>query len=315
MSLDELVKGKRRAVVIGIGGGGDVVSTLPVARRLKSMGIDSIVGGVAWQWAWTIDPKPGPRSLSEVKNCERLSETIALVTPETAVPGSTSAYPEVILSKLYYMKVMLVDITKGPPGVVLGLTKASKILDFDLLVGVDAGGDVLQTGKEPLIRSPEADAIMLSAMSMSEITSLLSIVGLGLDGELTLEELRRNIAKCSEHGGYFGVYELGPEDFQEYEKCLQSGVRTNVGRFILKAANGYVGRVSLRSDITYYAEISPLALKMLFFDPKIVFRYVNEVSRKIVNIDNFEEINRAIAQSGIRTMYNRERRFALGRRC
>ena len=306
--LNKIFK-KKNALVIGIGGGGDVVSTLPVMRYLKSMDIDSIVGGVAWQWAWTIDSKPGPRSLNEIKNCEKISETVAIVNPKTTIQGTKSEYPEIIVSKLYNLKVILVDITKGPLGVVSGLRNASTRLGYDIFVGVDAGGDVLETGKERGIRSPEADSIMLAAMTKLETPSILAVMGLGLDGELTLQELKKNISKTLQHGGYFGSRRLTTEDFQDYEKCIENGVKTGVGSLILDAAKGRNNKAFLNSDILYPVEISSFVLRAFFFDPKIVFNYVNAISRRIEKVTNFEEINQIISQLGIKTMYDREKDY------
>jgi len=308
-TVQKILRNKKKALIIGIGGGGDVVSTLPISRRIESLGIKSILGGVAWQWAWSIDPKPGPRSLDDIKNYKKLSDTVALVTSSTVIPGCKSEYPEIIISKLFDKDVVLIDITKGVPGVVSGLREACRILHFDVLIGVDAGGDVLATGKEHGLRSPEADAIMLASMAKLEIPSLLCVVGLGLDGELTLEELKRNIAKCSKYGGYLGSCKLDSEDAQLYEKCLQSGVKSSVGQLILNALKGRFGRFPFPSDKIYNVKVSRSALRILFFDPKVVFNHLNEMSRKIASENDFEEINRIITLYGIKTMYNREKEF------
>lgn len=306
--LASLFEHKKRALIIGIGGGADVVSTLPIRRYLQTKNINSFIGGVAWQWAWTVDPKPGPRSINEIINCQKISDTVAIVDSKTFIPGTRGEYPESIISKLYNTRPLLIDITKGVKGIVYGLKTAINYLGCDLFIGVDAGGDVLETGKEKGIRSPEADSAMLAAMTKLETPNVLAVVGLGLDGELTLHELRRSISKCKRHGGYYGSYKLTSQDLQFYKECIENGIKTGVGTLILEAARG-IRKSFIKSDKPYPVKISSLATKILFFNPKIVFNYVNVISRTIEKTTQFEEINRAIFQLGIKPMQEREREF------
>ncbi|HET9119504.1 MAG TPA: DUF1152 domain-containing protein, partial [Solirubrobacterales bacterium] len=50
-----------------MGGGGDVVGALGVSTLLDDLGTESILGGVAWERS-PIDPRPGPRSLEEIRD-------------------------------------------------------------------------------------------------------------------------------------------------------------------------------------------------------------------------------------------------------
>jgi len=57
-SLIETALGKKKALVMGIGGGGDVIQGIPVARLLKQIGVETVyLGGVACSW-WTTDGDP-----------------------------------------------------------------------------------------------------------------------------------------------------------------------------------------------------------------------------------------------------------------
>src|SRR5512145_3460453 len=66
-SLEELLRRSRHALVVGVGGGGDVVGALAAARFLELMGLTFTLGGLSWE-RLVHDPVPGPRKLSEVRN-------------------------------------------------------------------------------------------------------------------------------------------------------------------------------------------------------------------------------------------------------
>src|SRR6266508_1402733 len=66
-SLEDLIRASSHALVIGVGGGGDVVGALAVARFLEFCGLKFALGGLSWERN-VYDPIPGPRQLSEVRN-------------------------------------------------------------------------------------------------------------------------------------------------------------------------------------------------------------------------------------------------------
>ena len=61
----------KKALLIGIGGGADIVGTIPTKILLESYGIKSILGGIPWE-RYSIDPYPGPRPFSQIINKQKL---------------------------------------------------------------------------------------------------------------------------------------------------------------------------------------------------------------------------------------------------
>ena len=64
-ATEDQIAAATRALVLGIGGGGDAVGSLSVARHLEARGLEWVLGGVAWE-RFVVDPYPGPRSLAEI---------------------------------------------------------------------------------------------------------------------------------------------------------------------------------------------------------------------------------------------------------
>ena len=69
-SLEDLIRDSKHALVIGVGGGGDVAGALATARFLEFCGLRFTLGGLSWERN-VYDPVPGPRKLSETQKCPR----------------------------------------------------------------------------------------------------------------------------------------------------------------------------------------------------------------------------------------------------
>src|SRR5207237_99761 len=77
LSLERLLSDAQRALVLGIGGGGDVVGALAAARLCQSFGAEFRLGGVAWE-RFPVDPYPGPRSIDQISGGKRLGPAAVL---------------------------------------------------------------------------------------------------------------------------------------------------------------------------------------------------------------------------------------------
>ena len=165
-SLENLIRASSRALVIGAGGGGDVVGALGAARFLEFCGLEFVLGGLSWERS-VYDPVPGPRMLSEVDNVRALHPRAWMANPETQTKTGVF-FAESKMAAVHGKEILLIDINGGVDGVVKGLEVAIKEFKTDLLVGLDVGGDSLAQGGEPGLRSPLADSIMLAAYTELE---------------------------------------------------------------------------------------------------------------------------------------------------
>ncbi len=70
---EAMLRGARRPLVIGMGGGGDVVGALATAEHAARYdGSAPVVGGLSWARR-PIDPRPGPRTEAEIAGARRLA--------------------------------------------------------------------------------------------------------------------------------------------------------------------------------------------------------------------------------------------------
>lgn len=100
----------RKALAFGIGGGGDIVSTIPVAGFLKHFGFEVYHGSIIWDRI-VVDPKPGPRSLAELEGVEIVNETVGIANTKTKTKDGI--IPNIARSARHFGKVVALDITKG----------------------------------------------------------------------------------------------------------------------------------------------------------------------------------------------------------
>src|SRR5689334_23730881 len=129
-----MLRRARRPLVIGIGGGGDVVGALATAELARIYhGADPVVGGVSWERR-PIDPEPGPRGIDEIEDGERLSDCVLLAGPRTRVRASDVLFGESRMAELLGEKTVLVDVHPGPAELADGIGAAADALGCDLIV-------------------------------------------------------------------------------------------------------------------------------------------------------------------------------------
>src|SRR3954451_8707416 len=120
--LIQRIQGARRALVLGIGGGGDVVGALAVARLCESLGTPFALGGVAWE-RFAIDPRPGPRATTEIRGGEALGEDAVLAGPGTVTVDGVP-FAEAGVAAHLGTGAALIDVTGGPVGAARGIAGA-----------------------------------------------------------------------------------------------------------------------------------------------------------------------------------------------
>ncbi len=297
-SIEEIIDRleRKRGLVIGIGGGGDVVATLPTVHYLRNLGLEVIIGSSTWE-RFVIDPEPGPRSLNEIENIVRVSETTALANEKTRSKGGV-VFQGSKLAGAIGEDVLFIDLTKGVRGLVLGLEETLRKYNIRIVLGIDGGGDVLAKGDEEHLRSPLADMMMLSALAQLEAISIIGVFGFGSDGELSTKEILDRLSEVAEAGGYLGARGMTPADVEMMERALGE-IFTEASRIPLMSAKGFLGSTTIR-DGTRKVFASILSTITFYLDTRILYE-LRPMAQRIRDTESIWEVNEALHEYGLNT--------------
>jgi hypothetical protein len=288
-----------------MGGGGDVVGALAVTDLLDGLGTEWVLGGIAWERS-PIDPRPGPRSLGEIRGGRPCGSTAVLTE------GSTTTLDGVELSESRMAAhlgrpVLLLDITGGPQALAGGLAEAASELDCDAIVLLDVGGDVLAHGDEPGLASPLCDAIVLAAglFLAREREVIGAVYGPGCDGELTPDEVLERITALQSADALLGAWGLTPQACELVTSAAET-VPTEASLNAVRCARGERGRFPIRGG-RRTVELTPLGALTFFFDPTAAAKSAVPLATAVSPAASLEEAHEALVGMGIETELDLER--------
>lgn len=299
MTLENILRNSKKAIVLGIGGGGDVVGTLPTANLLETFGARCVVGGLSWE-RFEIDPRPGPRKLGETRGVRAINEVV-WKCGENSATTSGARFAEAGMARVLGRETLLVDVSYGPERVFEGVADAAEKLGADLVAGIDVGGDVLGFGDEKGLMSPLADAVMTAALYRLSFwtAAVMGVFGFGSDGELTKEELERSFAAIAREGGLLGSWGISTDTLKLMEKAVAE-IPTEASRCPVEYAGGAARRFSIRGGARL-VEPDMRSTATFYVDPRVVYEKISRPARAVSGCRTIEEASRALNAEGIRT--------------
>ncbi|MCB0875202.1 MAG: DUF1152 domain-containing protein [Solirubrobacterales bacterium] len=305
---DELGRGEGGALVVGIGGGGDVVGAIAVAREIERSGRRIELGGVAWE-RFAVDPHhAGPRPLEHLSGIDRVGAASAVTGADGRTPEGVRLAEAGVAAHLG-RPVALIDANPGPAAIAAGLESAADRLGCDLIVLLDVGGDVLATGSEPGLSSPLCDAMLLAASRHlpERIDVLGCAFGSGCDGELTTAEVLDRVAALARSGAWTGTLSPTSEAAREVVR-VAAEVPTEASLLAARCALGETGTVPIRGG-RRSVELGPLGALGFVFDARRAIGPAAPLAELIHAADSIEEARALMEAEGIRTEldYERER--------
>jgi hypothetical protein len=311
LDAESLLRAARRPLVIGMGGGGDVVGALATAELSRAYdGSTPVVGGLAWERR-PVDPEPGPRRADEIEDADELAPGILLASPATRIRGRDVYFAESRMAEFLREPTLLVDISAGPAAIAAGLAQTIEHLNCDLVVFVDVGGDVLAHGDEPGLRSPLCDSMMLAAAARLGRLGhqvLGGLFGIGCDAELTPDEVLNRLAAVAAAGGLVGARGLTALVADRLEEAIQF-VTTEASAQAVRAFRGAVGQVSIRGGART-VELSAVAAVTFYLDVEATIHSVGRLASAVDGAESLEEANQALNELGVRTELDLEREAA-----
>jgi hypothetical protein len=308
IDAEQLLRAAERPLVLGIGGGGDVVGALATAEHARlHHKADPLVGGVTWERR-PIDPEPGPRRAEEIAGARVLAPCVLAASGDTRVRASGVRFAESHLAEHLGQEVLLVDPNPGPRTIAEGLAAAADILAVDLLVFVDVGGDAIAHGDEPGLASPLCDSILMAAAAELQDRGhpvLGGIFGIGCDAELTLAELDERFAELAAVGGLAGVTGLTPTVAESLDRAVEA-VPTEASAQPLRAFRGARGPQEIRAG-RRTVSLSPVAALTAYFDVAAAVRSTARLAGAVRGAQSIDEANEALHALGVRTELDYER--------
>jgi hypothetical protein len=295
-----------RALVLGIGGGGDVVGALAALRRCEELGTPARLGGVSWE-RLPIDPRPGPRPVEEITGGRRVGERAVLADGETTTIDGIP-FSETHVARHLGEEVALIDITGGAAGAAAGIEDVTRELECDLVILVDIGGDAIAAGTEPGLGSPLCDSVMLAAglRLRAQIPHEFVVLGAGCDGELELAEVLARVAVLAAADAWSGTWSVTREVADKIEAAAEL-TGTEASLQVVRCARGEVGEAEIRGG-RRTVPLSPVGA--------LAFCFAAERSRRglpmantVLDSTSLEEAHEALTASGVRTelAFERER--------
>ena len=305
ISAEESIARATRALVLGIGGGGDVVGALAVARFCERLGTPFELGGVAWE-RYVVDPHPGPRPMDEIRGGRPLGATATLADEGTTTPTGIP-FAEAGMAAHLGRPTVLIDVSRGPRGAAEGIAAAALELGCDLALYVDVGGDVLAHGDEPGLASPLCDAVMLAAAELAadRVAPLGAVFGPGCDGELTADEVLARVGELAGVGAWLGTWGLTPAGATELEAAARL-VPTEASLQAVRCARGERGEATIRGG-RRHVRLGPLGALTFFFDVTPAVGHVAPLARAVREAGDLEQARDILAELGIRSELDYER--------
>jgi hypothetical protein len=288
------------------------VGALALSTLAASLGTDWVLGGVAWERS-PVDPRPGPRSLEEIKGGRPCGPT-AVLTKGGTVTLDGIELSESRMGGHLGREVLLLDITGGPAALAAGLEEAAGELSCDAIVMLDVGGDVLAHGDEPGLASPLCDAIVMAAgliLARSWEGGLIGAVyGPGCDGELTPDEVLARITELQAAGALLGAWGLTPEACELVERAAEV-VPTEASLQAVRCARGARGQAPIRGG-RRSVQLTALGGLTFFFDPRTAAGSALPLAVAVMPAGSLDEANDALAALGVRSELELERERAAG---
>ena len=300
-SLLERSRESRGALIVGCGGGGDIVQTLAVRNYLERLGVERFVlGELAVKW-WD---RPGRiplgaeiSRLSWYDPAEQIAPHAVLVGSDTTLTaglGRGEPLYEAEVARVTGLPTVAFGVEGGNDGILESCKEVMDRYNLDLFITADIGADAFFSGFETTVQSPMVDAFSLNAAR--HLDGYYALAGYGCDAEMSAAHLERSMARVMSAGGYLGAHGITPEDLVQLDAVLKRFPDEPVEIWPREAARGALG--TQLSKGWWTMDVTPLAAVVLFFDPETIAT-VNPIPDMVAGTATATEAEDAILEGSV----------------
>jgi len=233
--------GVGRALVFGTGGGNDIVSAVLIASYLQRQGVATDIAGV-------LNPaKLHSYGKSHERVINRIEGDIRRIIPSKEVSQASfidahlpAAVKHVEISSYYNLSTRF-----GTERLVEEVENLAKAKGYELIVGVDAGGDILaRLGKDLTLISPMMDFTSLYLLGNLSLPTMLVEIAPLSDGELRPRNMDSIMEELQAAGAIISSYRLTPEDAEvkKFSRLYKEIARIRKGNTIPNMLKGIYGK-------------------------------------------------------------------------
>jgi len=298
-----------KALIFGAGGAGDCISAIIAMNYYKKLGYETLLGSIIWE-RYVIDPVPGPINFEDLSDADKFNECIYLLNEKSyAIRAGQIIIPTLVkvIKTLKIENGVALNNKLGPNHLALCIKEFAEKENMDLIIGVDAGGDILARGDEDSLVSPLVDAISLATMLKLKqygFNVIIGVIGCGSDGEITYEDFLKRISEIAKIGGLIDIKGYDIETAAMVKNVLLKA-ESEASKIPLDAFLGYYGEIEIRKK-TKKVFVTPASSVMFFLDPMKVAS-INILAEVIKDANSLEEANSLLNKMGIYTEYDFER--------
>lgn len=200
----------KKPLVIGMGGGNDIVSASLILSYLKEQGVKADLAGLSSPGAWHNYNDKGEKPVNIVtENMHRFRPSknpvnISYIDPKL---------PKLLKQNNLEANVYNVSLRYGTENLIKGLNELIDKENYDGVIAVDIGGDVLARGREhSTILSPLMDFSILYVINQLKIPSTLLEFGLQTDGELRPDSCNYILEDLEKNNAILSTFEINKND-------------------------------------------------------------------------------------------------------
>jgi hypothetical protein len=200
----------KKPLIIGTGGGNDIVSATLVLRDLIEHGRSPDLAGIC-----------SPGAIHTYKGKEEKAVNIVDKSAKRYIPSKNAVeisfidgeIPELLKREGLDVRVYNLSGRFGTSKLIQELKDLIERNSYDGIIAVDVGGDILARGKkDPNILSPLMDFTSLYVISQLHIPSILIEFGLQTDGELRPEGCDEILKELKKTNTLLDTIQITPKD-------------------------------------------------------------------------------------------------------